>query len=411
MTESLNSLPDGWEEKTLGEVSTKIGSGATPKGGKKSYKKEGITLIRSLNVYDIDFKEKNLAFIDEEQARKLSNVVVEEGDVLLNITGASVARCCVAPSEHLPARVNQHVSIIRPKKTEILSEFLNYLLVSKIYKDLLLGIGEEGGATRQAITKSQIQNFKIYYPSIDRQTDIVQKLNEAFEGIATATAQAEKNLQNARELFQSVLQSTFSQKGDDWVETTLGDACKKFQYGTSSKSLKEGDVPVLRMGNIQDGVIDWNDLKYCSDPPEISKYLLRKNDVLFNRTNSSVHVGKAGLYDGERPAIHAGYLIRVQGDSTLLNPHFLNYYLNCQSTREYGFSVMSKSVNQANINASKLKQYRICLPSIKTQEQLVQKLDALSEETKRLEAIYQRKLDALAELKQSLLQRAFTGQL
>jgi len=122
-----------WIEKKLGEITTKIGSGATPRGGNESYKTEGISLIRSMNVHDRFFKEKNLAFIDDKQAKELNNVMLEEDDVLLNITGASVARCCVMPKDYLPARVNQHVTIIRPKKEIIDSYFLNLLLTSKYY--------------------------------------------------------------------------------------------------------------------------------------------------------------------------------------------------------------------------------------------------------------------------------------
>lgn len=103
----------GWEEKKLKEITTKIGSGATPRGGKANYKTEGLSLVISMNVHDFDFKEKNLAFIDEQQAEALSNVALQENDVLLNITGASIARCCIIPKQYLPARVNQHVSIIR----------------------------------------------------------------------------------------------------------------------------------------------------------------------------------------------------------------------------------------------------------------------------------------------------------
>ena len=102
--------------KTLDEITTKIGSGATPRGGQNAYQEEGISLIRSQNVYDFSFSKGGLAFITDEQAKKLNNVTVEKGDVLLNITGDSIARTCIVPDEILPARVNQHVSIIRCKK-------------------------------------------------------------------------------------------------------------------------------------------------------------------------------------------------------------------------------------------------------------------------------------------------------
>ena len=151
-----------WEVKKLGEITTKIGSGATPRGGQKSYKTEGISLIRSMNVHDRYFKEKNLAFIDDEQANDLSNVTLQANDVLLNITGASIARCCIVPDKYLPARVNQHVSIIRPNPEIMDSSFLNLLLTSKYYKDQLLFTGEQG-STRQAITKVQLQDWKRWW--------------------------------------------------------------------------------------------------------------------------------------------------------------------------------------------------------------------------------------------------------
>ncbi len=169
---------EGWVKNRLNALTTKIGSRATPRGGEESYKTEGISLIRSLNVHDFGFKYRKLAFIDDVQANELSNVEIQTGDVLLNITGASVARCCIVPEEVLPARVNQHVSVIRPIAGTLDSEFLHYLLVSKNYKNQLLQTGSEGGATRQAITKAQIQDFNIEYPKkIAEQKEIVTKLD------------------------------------------------------------------------------------------------------------------------------------------------------------------------------------------------------------------------------------------
>ena len=163
-----------------------------------------------------------LAFLDDAQAARLGNVIVEPDDVLLNITGASIARCCVVPRNVLPARVNQHVSIIRLKADRLSARLLQYLLVSKTYKDQLLHAGEGAGATRQALTKAQLQSFEIEFPaSIDHQKRIVAILDEAFDGIATAKANAEKNLENARALFASHVQSVFSRTGNEWTTKTL----------------------------------------------------------------------------------------------------------------------------------------------------------------------------------------------
>jgi type I restriction enzyme S subunit len=200
---------DGWEERTLGEITTKIGSGATPRGGNKSYKTEGISLIRSMNVHDRYFKEKNLAFIDEDQANNLSNVTLQEDDVLFNITGASVTRCCVIPAEYLPARVNQHVSIIRPKPEIMDSSYLNLLLTSKYYKDQLLFTGEQG-ATRQAITKVQLQEFVINYPLLKEQKAIVTKLGVLSSETKRLEEIYEKKLADLEELKKSILAKAFN---------------------------------------------------------------------------------------------------------------------------------------------------------------------------------------------------------
>jgi type I restriction enzyme S subunit len=201
-----------WRKNNLKSLTTKIGSGATPLGGEKAYKSSGISLIRSLNVYDYEFRLKNLAFIDDEQAGKLDNVIVMEDDVLLNITGASVARCFLVPFNILPARVNQHVSIIRCSKDQILPEFLHYLLISKPYKDLLLNTGEKGGATRQALTKNQIENFVIKYPILDEQIDIIGKLDKLLKESTKLKILYNQKLTHLEELKKSILKQAFEGK-------------------------------------------------------------------------------------------------------------------------------------------------------------------------------------------------------
>jgi|688.fasta_scaffold00740_51 type I restriction enzyme S subunit len=198
-----------WEKKPLKELTLKIGSGATPRGGQENYKSEGISLVRSMNVHDWEFRERNLAFIDEKQAKELDGVTLQEYDVLLNITGASVARCCVFPKEYLPARVNQHVSIIRPKKDILDARFLNLLLTSKPYKDQLLFTGEQG-ATRQAITKAQIETFQVAFPSLKEQNEIVKKLDNIILETNKLETIYQQKINDLEELKKSVLQKAFA---------------------------------------------------------------------------------------------------------------------------------------------------------------------------------------------------------
>lgn len=159
------NLPEGWKIGTLGEVCSKIGSGATPKGGKDSYTNEGVSLIRSMNVFDLNFCYDELAYISETQAKLLDGVIVKEKDILFNITGASVTRCCMVPNNILPARVNQHVMIIRSEK-DFMSYYLLCTLCSDEAKRTLLGMSQSG-STREAITKGEIESFKIIIPPTD----------------------------------------------------------------------------------------------------------------------------------------------------------------------------------------------------------------------------------------------------
>lgn len=184
----------------LGVVCSKIGSGATPRGGSESYLAEGpFALIRSQNIYNDGFRREGLAFIDESQAAALANVEVQGGDVLLNITGDSVARCCQVDPTVLPARVNQHVSIIRPNPRKLDSTFLRYAMVSPSMQSKLLQWAS-AGATRNALTKGMIEALEVDAPdetreqqaiarilgTLDDKIELNRRMNETLEAIARA---------------------------------------------------------------------------------------------------------------------------------------------------------------------------------------------------------------------------------
>lgn len=158
----------------LVDICEKIGSGATPRGGKEAYCDEGISLIRSQNVLDFSFSSDGLVYINDEQANKLKNVEVHAGDILLNITGDSVARVCEVDSMFLPARVNQHVAIVRGNKNHVLNSYILYFLQWK--KDHLLQLAS-AGATRNALTKGMIEQLELDLPSLKYQEKVVLVLN------------------------------------------------------------------------------------------------------------------------------------------------------------------------------------------------------------------------------------------
>lgn len=169
-------MNSNWKPIRLGDYCSKIGSGATPRGGDTVYQESGVSFIRSQNVYNGLFVTEGLTFLNDEQAAKLKGVTVQENDILLNITGDSVARCCQVPDSVLPARVNQHVAIIRPKPDSFDTRFVSYFMISPFMQSTMLSYAGSGG-TRKAITKEMIENFEIPKPPIQVQKTIASILS------------------------------------------------------------------------------------------------------------------------------------------------------------------------------------------------------------------------------------------
>lgn len=193
---------------------------------------------------------------------------------------------------------------------------------------------------------------------------------------------------------------------EDWAVSPLGRLVTSVEYGSSAKSSSKGSMPVLRMGNLQGGKIDWSDLVYTDDEREIAKYALCSGDVLFNRTNTIDLVGKTSIYRGEQPAIFAGYLIRVKAKRDLLDSQFLNYTLNTEFAKKYSLKVLSIAVGQANINGQKLRTYPIPLPPTTVEQSAIatalSDIDAL---LCSLDALIAKKRD----IKQAAVQQLLTG--
>ena len=195
-------VANSWHVLQLGKICSKIGSGATPRGGKDAYRGGDTALIRSQNIYNDRFNRDGLAYINASQAHELRNVIVEENDVLLNITGDSVARCCLVDSGVLPARVNQHVAIIRTQQNVLNSRFLRYVLVSPLMQDHLLALAS-AGATRNALTKAMIESLDIQAPCIEEQRAIAYILGTLDDKIELNRKQNETLEAMARALFKA----------------------------------------------------------------------------------------------------------------------------------------------------------------------------------------------------------------
>ncbi|OGR66311.1 MAG: hypothetical protein A2X31_06210 [Elusimicrobia bacterium GWB2_63_22] len=313
--------------------------------------------------------------------------------------GAGIGRLSLLPA---------HSSVIGTLQYLVPKDILNIRYFFYFLSSIDFGKYKNGSTIPHIYFKDYADEPILVLP-IPEQKRIVAVLDEAFDAIAKAKENAEKNLSSSRELFKSYLQSELL--NNKWEQKLLGEVCEDVEYGTSSKSKKNGKVPVLRMGNIQNGRIDWTKLVYSDDKIETKKYLLKHNDVLFNRTNSPEWVGKTAIYKSERPAIFAGYLIRIHRKEKMLDADYLNYFLNSDMAMKYGKTVTISSVNQANINGAKLMRYPIPVPPIAVQKNIVKRLNSLATEIQRIESVYTRKLADLEELKKSILQKAFSGEL
>ena len=194
-----------WPHVTLAELCTKLGSGSTPRGGRSTYKTEGIPLIRSMNVHNGCFVWKDLTYIDDDQAAKLNGVTLMKGDVLLNITGASVARSCILPDELAGGRVNQHVSIVRIDQTKMLPIILNMALINDSYQRFLLNGSRMAGATREAITKEDLKSMKVPLPPLSLQQQFANFAVQVDKSRFVAQQQIEK----LQMLYDSLAQEYF----------------------------------------------------------------------------------------------------------------------------------------------------------------------------------------------------------
>lgn len=395
-----------WAKSKLNEI-CKIGDGNHSSNYPKSNEmvSEGVPFIRANNMVNGTVIRTDLKFITTQKHEMLKKGHLKTGDILFTNRG-EIGKIAILGSDFKNANLNSQIAWFRCLE-RIDNRFLFYFLSSPSMQNHYSV--EKNGAALQQFTIRQINEIEIPLPTLQEQQCIIAILDEAFAAIAKAKVNAEQNLKNAKELFDCVLENILYDK--KWEVRELGEVCLKVEYGSSTKSTTKGKLPVLRMGNIQNNRFTWDSLVYSDNEKDNKQYLLKHNDVLFNRTNSPELVGKTAIYKSEMPAIFAGYLIRIHRKENLLDADYLNYYLNSKMANDYGKTVVISSVNQANINGTKLKTYPIPLPTLKEQQNIVQQLDALSVETQKLEAIYTQKINDLEELKKSILQKAFSGEL
>ena len=245
-----------WKKVKLKDCCTKIGSGSTPKGGSTVYIDSGTSLIRSQNVYNLFFDYNGLTHITEEAAKKLNGVTIHPNDILLNITGDSVARTCIVPAEVLPARVNQHVAIVRVDDNKMYSRYLSYYLASPKMQAHMLGLAVGKGASRNAMTKQMIENFEVPCPPLDTQIHIATILSRYDSLIENYQKQIKLLEEAAQRLYKEWFvdlrfpgyENTKIVDGvpEGWVKTNINNILTFHRgYDLTHKEFVDGPYPVV----------------------------------------------------------------------------------------------------------------------------------------------------------------------
>jgi len=399
----------GWQTRALSEVCQ-----IKPPKSEARERVAANALVSFAPMEDLGIDRKSLNAL---QMKPLSSVVgsytyFADGDVLL----AKITPCFENGKLGIATGLSNGIGfgsseliVFRPSAC-LDREFLYYFLARPEFR--AEGATRMGGAVgQQRVPKEFVERYRIPVPPLPEQQRIVGLLDEAFAGIATAKANAEKNLQNARALFESHLQSVFTQRGKAWVDSTIGAEIRFIDYRGRTPVKTASGIRLITAKNVKVGYLQESPMEFiAADNYEswMTRGIPKKGDVLF--TTEAPLANVAQLDTDERVAF-AQRIIIMQPNATKLDCTFLKYLLLSQPVQER-IRTKGTGATVQGIKASLLKTIEMSFPnSLTEQEQICSKLDGLSEETKRLASLFERKLTALEALKKALLHQAFTGEL
>ena len=393
-------MKKGWEIKKLGEVCEFENGDRGVNYPSKAHRTEtGLPFINAGHLTSDGLDLDSMDYISRERYNLLGSGKIKKGDILFCLRGSLGKFAKI--QEFSEGAIASSLVIVRPK-LKVTSDFVMHYFESKICSDMIADFGN--GAAQPNLSAGSLKNFEIPLPSLPEQQRIVVILNEVFEAIAKAKANAEQNLKNSKELFESYLQKVFETKGEGWEEKTLGDIgkpsmCKRILKDQTSS---EGDIPFYKIGTfgktpnayISKDIYDLYRTKF-SFP--------KKGDILISASGT---IGRRVRYDGEPAFFQDSNIVWIDNDETqVLNDYLYVFYEFCDWQPSKGATI-------ARLYNSNLTSIKIAFPkSLEEQKNILKKINALSSETKKLEAIYQQKINDLEELKKSVLQKAFAGEL
>jgi type I restriction enzyme, S subunit len=395
----------GWQQTTLGSIA-QVGAGNSAPQGDALFADGVHPFFRTSDAGRVRFGDiiESTDYLNDEGIKGLRRF--PDGTILFPKSGASTFlnhRVMMGVDGY----VSSHLATIVGDEAKVDRRYLLYFLSTVSAQDLV----QDHAYPSQNLPL--ISGIPVTLPPLPEQQRIVGILDEAFDGIATAKANAEKNLQNARALFESHLQSVFTQRGEGWVEIALGDVCQRLHQGlnTAGEKVKfyDSGYPIIQTRNIDDGVVELDSkIKFmCEGDWKLykDKYRPEVGDVFFTNIGT---IGKTAIVTIDRDYLIHWNIFKLRPHLEKITSEFLRYTLE-QLTLSGHFEKMQKGGTVDFVTKKMISEALLYLPSIAEQKQIVAKLDSLREVTLRLESLYQRKLSALDDLKKSLLHQAFSG--
>lgn len=424
--EWIGEIPEGWEIVKIKYGVTKVGSGKTPSGGAEVYTDYGVLFLRSQNIYDCSLVLDNPTYISYETDLTMKSTRILPNDILLNITGASIGRCCVVPETLGPANVNQHVCIIRTNPEFFLPKFMQYFWVSHLGR-YAISLFQTGG-NREGLSFDAIRNTPIPYISIPEQSKIITYLDSECSRIDVMLSKTRSSIEEYKKLKQAVITQAVTKgvrgeremkdSGVEWIgkiprefdPVQLKFFCKLITDGTHfSPTTVENGWPYITAGDVHGIGLDYNSAKRISE--EDFQLLVAqgcqplKGDVLFVKDGATT--GRVGFVDSDTPCVILSSVAMLRpADNT--DGHYLMYLLASDFLQKQILVSMAGSA-MPRTTLTKLTKYIGLLPPLHEQKEIANYLDAKCAEIDGLIAKKEQLIKELESYKKSLIYEVVTG--
>ena len=372
---------------------------------REHYTDRGVPVLKIQNIKPFKIVLKKMDYVTKDKAKELRRHGFRRGDIILTKLGLPLGVSAIV--EDMEAGIIV-ADLVRVRAAKIDTKYLCYHLNSPVTSAFLNK--QQGGTTRPRVRITAVRELPIAVPPLPEQKRIVAILDEAFAGIAAAVANAERNLANARELFESHLNAVFTQKGEGWVEKKLYADNRFIDYRGKTPKKTDSGLRLITAKNVRMGFLQREPEEFVA-PESYESWMTRGipqiGDVLFT---TEAPLGLVCQLDTTERVVLAQRIITFQPDRKSIDPTFLKWAL-MSSVVQSRIHANATGATARGIKASRLKEIMVPRPSIGEQSLISKEIESLLFETQRLESVYKRKLDALAELKQSILHKAFSGEL